>query len=128
VLVEGAASLFEVHLKETPVVRPAGRHHHVVDRGRQVGEKLFEGCGVGGVEGRGAQSLDLLCRALEGFGIPAGEDNLGAFRAGSSGRFEPDAGATADHDDGLSEEFWFGLDGNNVSCSAHYFLLTDFLR
>jgi hypothetical protein len=31
-----------------------------------------------------------------------------------AGRFEPDAGATADHDDGLPKEFRSALDGRGV--------------
>ena len=46
-------------------------------------------------------------------GIPAGENQPGSLSARSSCRFEPDAGATADHDDGLPEEFWFALNGKD---------------
>jgi len=38
--------------------------------------------------------------------------------ARSSGRFEPNAGATADHHDGLPEEFRFAPDGSGA-CGAH---------
>jgi hypothetical protein len=37
----------------------------------------------------------------------------------SSRRFEPDAGTTADHDDGLPAEFRFALDGRSGGCGAH---------
>jgi hypothetical protein len=40
---------------------------------------------------------------LEWFGIATGKDDVGAFGAGSSGSFQPDAGAAADDDDGLAE-------------------------
>src|SRR6266481_2558935 len=49
----------------------------------------------------------------------AGEDQLGPPSPCSSGRFEPDAGATADHADGLPEELRFALDGRNGGCGAH---------
>src|SRR5262249_23641904 len=57
--------------------------------------------------------------ALEALGIPAGEDQLGPLSACSSGRFEPNAGAPADHDDGLPEKFRFALDGRGGGCAAH---------
>jgi hypothetical protein len=38
---------------------------------------------------------------LEAVAIPGGEDQLGPLSARSSGGFEPDASAAADHDDGL---------------------------
>lgn len=112
--------LLEVQVEKAPVVRPAGCHHHVVDRGRQVTEEPFDGSGIRGVEGRGAQRFELVCGALKAFGIPAGEDQLGPLSACSPGRFEPDTGATADHDDGLPEEFRFALDGKGGGCGAHY--------
>src|SRR5207249_1152048 len=109
VLVEGATRLSEVHVDEASVVRPAGGDHHVVDRGRQVPEEALEGSRICGVKGCGAQRVELARGALEAFRIPAGEDQLGPLSTCSSGRFEPDAGATADHDDGLPEEFRFAL-------------------
>jgi hypothetical protein len=41
----------------------------------------------------------------EALGISARQDYLGSFRACLSGRFEPDAGATADHYHGLPKQF-----------------------
>jgi hypothetical protein len=117
--VEGAARVLEVHVEKAPVVRPSSRHHHVVNRGRQVTEEAFEGSGIRGIEGRAAQNAELACGALEALRIPAGEDQLGSLSARSSGRFEPDAGATTDHDDGLPEEFRFALAGKGGSCGAH---------
>jgi len=101
-------------------VRLAGCDHHVVDRGRQVAEERLEGSRIRGVEGRSAQRGDLARGDLEPLGIAAGEDQLGPLSACSSGGFEPDAGATADHDDGLPEEFRFALDGRGVVCGAHH--------
>ena len=119
VRVEGAARLREVHVDEAPVVRPASCHHHVVDRGRQVTEEPLERSRIRGVEGRGAQRVELARHALEALGVPAGEDELGSLSACPSGRFESDASATADHDDGLPAEFRFALDGIGGGCGAH---------
>jgi hypothetical protein len=121
-LVEGATRLLEVHVEQAPVVRPASCHHHVVDRSRQVTEEPLEEGRIRGVESRGAQRVKLARGALEGLGTPAGKDHPGALSAGSSGGFESDAGATADHDDGLPEEFRFALhgkDGKGVGCGVH---------
>jgi hypothetical protein len=43
----------------------------------------------------------------------------GALSARSSGRFEPDSGAIADHNDGLPEELRFAQDGRGGGCGAH---------
>jgi len=89
-----------------------GRSHAVCFvSDRRLQPPKTEGSRIHGIKGRGAQRIELARGALEALGIPAGEDQLGPFSASSSGRFEPDAGATADHDDGLSEEFRFALDG-----------------
>jgi hypothetical protein len=112
VSVESVARLLEVHIEHTSVVRLAGRHHHVVNGGRQVTEELLEGSRVVGVEGRGAQRVELACGALETLRIPAGKDDLRPLGACSSCRFQPDAGASADHDDGLPEELRFALRGD----------------
>ena len=57
---------------------------------------------------------------LQALGVAAGEDDVGPFGAGPAGGLEPDAGAAADHDDGLPEQGWFvrgdgdgGLDGHD---------------
>ena len=99
-------------------MRPASRHHHVVYRGWQVAEEPLEGSRIRGVEGRGAQRLELARGALEALGIPAGEDHLGPLSACSPRRFEPYAGAAADHNDGLPEEFRFALHWSG-GCGAH---------
>src|SRR4029453_9157290 len=48
--------------------------------------------------------VDVARRVLEALGCTTGEHDLGALGPGSPGRLEPDAGASADHDHGLSEE------------------------
>jgi hypothetical protein len=74
---------------------------------------------IRGVEGRGAQRIDPACGVLEALGIPASEGYLGPLHACSSRRFKPDAAATADHDNGLPEEFWFALHDRDDGCGAH---------
>jgi len=117
--VEGAARLGEVHIEEAPVVWPACRDHDVVDRGRQATEEPLERNRIRGVEGRDALRVEFTRGPLEALGIPAGENHPGSLSAGSSGRFEPDAGGTADYDDGLAEQFRFVLDGRGGACGAH---------
>lgn len=60
-------------------------------------------------------SLAACCK----LGISACEDQLRSFSAGTSGRFEPNAGATADHDDSLPEKLGFSLDGRGGACVDH---------
>src|SRR5262249_10544867 len=75
-----------------------------------------------GVEGRGALRAKLERRLLEAFGVAPSEDNAGALGAGSPGGFQPDAGAAADDDDGLAEQFRFALGdrsgGGGTDCSG----------
>ena len=75
-----------------------------IGAGRLVEEPL-QRCRVGGVEGGGAPRADVARRLLEALGIAAGEDDVGALGAGAPGGLEPDAGAAADQDDGLPEQF-----------------------
>src|SRR2546423_14841189 len=100
-LVQSAARLREVQIDEAPVVRPASCDHHVVDLGRQVPEEPLERSRIRGVEGRGAQGVEFARGALQALRIPASEDHLGPLAACASGRLEPNARATADHDYGL---------------------------
>ena len=81
-----------------------------------VPEEPLEGSRIRGVEGRGAQRAELGRGALQALGIPASEDYVRPFSAGSSGGLEPDAGATADHDDGLPEQFRFAMAGRGGGC------------
>ena len=52
-------------------------------------------------------------------GIAAGEDDVGALGPGASGGLEPDAGAAADHDDGLAEQFRFAANGTTGGFGGH---------
>ena len=47
------------------------------------------------------------------------KDHLGPFCTGTTCRFESDASATADHNDGLPKELRFTVDGRGGSSSAH---------
>ena len=100
------------------ITRSAGRDHHVIDWRRQVPEELLERSRIRGVERRGALRAELAPGALQALGIPAREDHVRALLARASRRFEPDAGATADHDDGLPEQFRFAM-AHDQSCSAN---------
>jgi hypothetical protein len=105
-----AARLCKVDVGEPRVVRATGGDQDVVDRGRQLVEEPLEALEVGGVERRTAQRTEFVRGVLDAFRIAAGENQLGPSSACSPTRFEPDAGATADDDDGLPEEFRFALD------------------
>jgi hypothetical protein len=109
VLGEAASRLLWRHFEGRPVVGSTGGDHHVVDRGWKTLEERLEGGRIVGVEGRGALRGDLARCLFEAFGIAPGEDEAGALGAGSPGGFQPDAGAAADDDDGLAEQFRFAL-------------------
>src|SRR5689334_7243406 len=114
-----AARLFEIELRQRRVVRTGAGDQHVVDRRGQLVEESPESFEVGGVEGRAAQRADFAGGTLEALRVPGGENYVRPLSACSSGRFEPDAGATADDDDGLPEEFRFALDGRDGGRGAH---------
>jgi hypothetical protein len=94
-----------VQVGQRRVVRAGARHHHVVDRGRQVGEEPVEGVRVGGVERRGAARAEFGRGPLQAVGVAGSQDDVGPFGAGLAGGLEPDARASADHDDGLPGQF-----------------------
>ena len=91
---------------ETPVGRPAGGDHHVIDRSG-TSPKPLEGCRIGGVEGRGAQRVDLAGHLAQALGVPSREDQLGSLGACATCRLSPDAGAAANHDHSLAEQVRF---------------------
>src|SRR5690349_6900842 len=86
---------------------------------RQVTEESVKRSGTSGVKRPGAERVELARGALKALGIPAGQNQLCARSPGSPGRFESDSGATADHDDDLSEKFRFVRDGRGGGCCAH---------
>ena len=98
---EPAARLVEVHLGQRRVVRAAGGDQHVVDRARQPAKNASSAAESVASKAARAPRADSPAALLQPLGIAAGEDDVGALGAGAAGRLEPDAGAAADHDDGL---------------------------
>lgn len=119
VLGEAAARLLGIHFEQGPVVRAAGRDHHMVDRCWQVLEEPLERSRVVGVEGRGALRAELLRCLLEALGIAAGEDYIGTLSPGASSCLEPYACAAADDDDSLSDELRFAPGETRGGCGGH---------
>jgi hypothetical protein len=93
----------------------------VIDAGRQITEEPVEGSGIRGVESRGVERAEFPTGDLEALGIPSGEYQFDSRRARSARRFEPYAGAAADHDDGLSAEFRIVLLAAGIGCAPHDF-------
>src|SRR5690242_1277240 len=114
-----AARFFDVEFRQGRVVRTGAGDQHVIDRRGQLVEEPPEPFEVGGVEGRAAQRSDFAGGTLEALRVPGGENYVRPLSACSSGRFEPDAGAATDHDDGLPEKFRFALDGRGGGWNAH---------
>ena len=96
-----------------------GGDHHVVDRRWEILEERLQGSRIVGIEGRGALRAEFERCSLEPFGIAPGEDDARALRAGSPGGFQPNAGAAADDDHGLAEQFRFALGGYSSGCGFH---------
>ena len=96
-----------LQLGQRRVVRAGAGDQHVVDRSRQAAEEAAERGLVGGVKRRGIARADLGRGLLQAVGVPAGDDHAGALLGGQAGGFHSDAGAAADHDDGLSGELRF---------------------
>ena len=71
-------------------IGPASSSKNSLERPRSVASKAAVLCAP--TLGRGA---------LQALAVAAGEDDVGALGAGAPGGLEPDAGAAADHDDGL---------------------------
>ncbi len=113
-----AACLFNVEPRQRRVVGTGARDQNVVDRPGQLVEELPEPFEVGSVEG-GDSGPELEADAVQPIWVARGEDHVGPLGAYSSGRFEPNAQAAADYDDGLAEEFRFALDGEGGGCAAH---------
>ena len=99
-----AAGVFEVELREMRVAGTRAGDEHVVNRRGQLVEEPSESVEVGGVEGRDA-GPELKTDSVEAVRVARRDDEVGSFVARAPGRLEPDAGAAADHDKGLSGEF-----------------------
>jgi hypothetical protein len=86
------------------VIGATGGDDDMVDRRRQLVEELLEPDGVVGVEGRGAQGLQLARGLLQALLVAGSEDDPGAFGPGAPRGLEADARAAADDDDSLAEQ------------------------
>jgi hypothetical protein len=86
---------------------------------REVTEEPIESNRIGGVEGCGTQRINLTGSVLEAIGIPARKDHLGPFCMCTTCRLESDAGATADHNNGLPKELRFTVSGRGDRHGAH---------
>ena len=92
---------------------------HVVDRGGQLVEEPLDLRCVVGVEGGAAVRLDVAGGSLEPLRVAPGEDDVGALASGEPCRVQPEAGAAADHDDGLAEQSRLTLDGDAGGFGGH---------
>src|SRR5580698_428723 len=118
-LVQRTSRLGGFHVDEATIMRPASGHHDVIDWCRQAAEELIEQHRIRGVKRAGAQRMDLARCALQGLRAATREDYFRSLRACSSSRLEPNAGASADYDHGLLQEFRFPPDVRGSDCSAH---------
>jgi hypothetical protein len=85
----------------------------------QVVEEGGECSQIVRIERRGAQRTELGCRLLQPVGIAAGQDHVGTLGACAPCGLQPDAGAAADHDDGLPEQLRLARGGSPSRCSGH---------
>jgi hypothetical protein len=72
----------------------------MVDRRRQLVEEPLKAVEVDGVE-RGDAGSELQADAVHTIWVAGREDHVGPLLAGTQGRLEPDAGAVADHHEGV---------------------------
>jgi hypothetical protein len=84
----------------------------MVNRARQILKERLQGSRIVGIEGRGAIGAEFARRLFEAFTIASGEDDAGALGAGTPGGFKAYAGAAANDDDGLVEQFRPGPSGD----------------
>src|SRR5262249_7689236 len=118
VLGEIMSRLLGGHFEGRAIVGSAGGHHHMMDRARQILEERLD-CGrIAGVEGGGTLCAELTCCLPDSLLFAPGEDNAGALRASAPGGFQPYAGAAADHDNSLAEQFRF-TGGCSRGCGCH---------
>jgi hypothetical protein len=81
----------------------------MIDWSRQVEEEFLDPNRIIGVESRGPERADLACGPLQSPEVSGGEDNVRSLPTRPPRRFEPDASASANHDNGLSEEFGLAI-------------------
>ena len=105
VLVEHASRLREVHLAQAcEDGLPAVTITWSIGVGRPRKNCSSAAASVASNAAR-PQGAELTRHLLEALGSPRGQDDVGPLAACSPGRFQSDAGAPADHDDGLAEQF-----------------------
>src|ERR1700682_1915987 len=118
---ERVTTFSDTHFEHRTVCRSAGGDEYVVDRcGRRI-EELSERFGVVGVECRSALRADVGRSRLEPLGITPGQNDVGAFEAGTAGGFESDTGASTEEDDGLPGELWLVWCGDGGGSAVHGF-------
>jgi hypothetical protein len=78
---------------------------NMVNQGRQIPKKRLQGIRVVGIESRGALGAEFARSLLKALGVACGQEDAGAFGAGTPSGFKPDAGATAYDDKGLTNQF-----------------------
>src|SRR5271170_5347629 len=71
---------------------------------RKVIEKVLQELEVGSIERREAKSVKLARSAFERLGISRCENHFGSLVACSPSSFQTDAGAAANHNDGLTTQ------------------------
>ena len=118
-LADGEARLFVLDLHQGCITWTGARDHHMVDGSRQMEEEFHERSRIVGVECCTSQRAEFTRGSLQALGVPCGEDNVGALDARPPRRLETNAGASANHDDGLSEEFRFALDSSSRGSDVH---------
>jgi len=96
------ASPLEIEICQRRIIRSRASHQYMVHREGQVIEKLVEQLEVGSIERGGTDCIDLSRSTLERFRISRCENHLRALSMCSSGSFKTNAGATADHNNGLA--------------------------
>src|ERR1700683_3884195 len=96
------ASPLEIEACQRRIIRSRASHQHMVHRGGQVIEKLVEELEVGSIERGNTNCIDLSRSTLERFSNSRCENHLGTLSTCSSGSFKTNAGAPADHNNGLA--------------------------
>jgi hypothetical protein len=94
----------------------------MVDLLGQVLEEARERRRIVDVKGRAAEGAELERGVLQAVRISAGKDDVGRLGPCSPCRCQPNAGAAADHDDGLPEQFRFAPGGRDSAGGGHGFL------
>jgi hypothetical protein len=115
---ELVTDLIGVHLEQRRVAGTRPGDQYMIDRLQPVEEPRQRG-GIGRVErGRGPR-VYLAGGSFKPVRIPRDEDDIGALRPGSPGSFKPNAGASADQDNGLPEQLRFALSRGRSGRTGH---------